>query len=151
MDGLWSKPEKVGQNHRYGAYMEVEVLSLAMVRVTHRGEAGSGKRDGPYHVWFVIIATNMEHTWKWRCWVWRWLGEQRVTHQGRKLWKRDREYGAIGAYMDVEVLQCNMGKLQWEVGNRNFSFLRERYIWNIWTRIKWEAKLTKVSEIFWCC
>ena len=38
---------------------------------------------------------------------------------------------------------CTMGKLQWEVGNRNFSFLREKYIWNIWTRIKWEAKLKK--------
>ena len=46
------------------------------------------------------------------------------------------------------VKHCTMGKLQWEVGNRNFSFLRENYIWNIWTRIKWEAKLTKVSEIF---
>ena len=44
--------------------------------------------------------------------------------------------------------QCTMGKLQWEVGKRNFSFLREKYIWNIWTRIKWEAKLTNLSEIF---
>ena len=25
----------------------------------------------------------------------------------------------------------------------SFSFLREKYIWNIWTRIKWEAKLKK--------
>ena len=39
--------------------------------------------------------------------------------------------------------QCTMQKLQWEGGNRNFSFLREKYIWNIWTPIKWEAKLNK--------
>ena len=44
-----------------------------------------------------------------------------------------------------------MGKLQWEVGNRNFSFLSEKYIWTIWTRIKWEAKLINLSEIFWRC
>ena len=39
------------------------------------------------------------------------------------------------------LLHCTMEKLQWEVGNKNFSFLREKYIWNIWTRIKWKAKL----------
>ena len=44
-----------------------------------------------------------------------------------------------------------MGKLQWEFGNRNFSFLREKYIRNIWTRIKWEAKLKNLSEIFGRC
>ena len=44
--------------------------------------------------------------------------------------------------------QCTMGKLQWEFGNRNFSFSREKYIWNIWTRIKWEEKLKNLSEIF---
>ena len=48
-------------------------------------------------------------------------------------------------------IQCTMGKLQWEVGNRKFSFLREKYFWNIWTRIKWEAKLTNISEIFGRC
>ena len=42
---------------------------------------------------------------------------------------------------------CTMGKLQWEVGHRNFSLLREKYIWNIWTRIKWEAKLTNLPEL----
>ena len=47
--------------------------------------------------------------------------------------------------------QCTMGKLQWEVGHRNFSLLREKYIWNIWTRIKWEAKLTNLSELFERC
>ena len=46
---------------------------------------------------------------------------------------------------------CTMGKLQWEVGHRNFSLLREKYIWNIWTRIKWEAKLTNLSELFGRC
>ena len=49
------------------------------------------------------------------------------------------------------LLHCTMEKLQWEVGNKNFSFLREKYIWNIWTRIKWEAKLKILSEIFGCC
>ena len=44
-------------------------------------------------------------------------------------------------------IHCTMGKLQWEVGHRNFSLLREKYIWNIWTRIKWEAKLTNLPEL----
>ena len=47
--------------------------------------------------------------------------------------------------------QCTMGKLQWEFGNRNFSFSREKYIWNIWTQIKWEEKLKNQSEIFGRC
>ena len=38
---------------------------------------------------------------------------------------------------------CN-GKL--DIGF--FSLLREKYIWNIWTQIKWEAKLTNLSELF---
>ena len=32
--------------------------------------------------------------------------------------------------------QCTMGKLQWEFGHRIISFLRKKFIWNIWTRIK---------------
>ena len=53
--------------------------------------------------------------------------------------------------LDTQMPHCTTPKLQWEVGNRNFSFLIENYIWNIWTRIKWEAKLTNLSEIFGCC
>ena len=43
----------------------------------------------------------------------------------------------------LDSYQCTKGKLKWELGNWIFSFLRENYnyIWNIWTRIKWEAKL----------
>ena len=41
--------------------------------------------------------------------------------------------------------QCTMQKLQWEFGHRIFSFLREKFTWNIWTWIKWEGNL---SEIF---
>ena len=41
--------------------------------------------------------------------------------------------------------QCTMRKLQLEFRRRIFSCLRENFIWNIWTRIKWEGNL---SEIF---
>ena len=34
------------------------------------------------------------------------------------------------------IPQCTMGKLQWEFGHRIISFLRKKFIWNIWTRIK---------------
>ena len=39
-------------------------------------------------------------------------------------------------YNSNTSLHCTMGKLQWEFGSRIFSFLREKFIWNIWTRIK---------------
>jgi len=63
----------------------------------------------------------------------------------------DRHHLIMFIVMSLVLYHCTMGKLQWEVGNRNFSFLREKYIWNIWTRIKWEAKLTNLSEIFRRC
>ena len=36
-------------------------------------------------------------------------------------------------FSDFHSVHCTMGKLQWEFGNRNSSFLREKCIWNIWT------------------
>ena len=56
--------------------------------------------------------------------------------------------GRCGYFPLISQSQCTMGKLQWEVGHRIFSLLREKYIWNIWTQIKWEAKLTNLSELF---
>ena len=65
-------------------------------------------------------------------------------------WLKESLFRVSSRYLQKEITsqgcqtqQCPMQKLRWEGGNRNFSFLREKYIWNIWTRIKWEAKLKK--------
>ena len=75
---------------------------MAMVRVTHRGEAGNGEREMAHHVRFVIIATNMEHmeVQVFSMEVLRWLnliGEQRVTHhRGEAGREREREGPSCG-------------------------------------------------------
>ena len=74
---------------------------------------------------------------------------QSIAHKGAIVCHKNVEAVFTGALQSME--QCTMGKLQWEFGNRNFSIFREKYIWNIWTRIKWEAKLTNVSELFGRC
>ena len=63
-----------------------------------------------------------------------------------------RRWTAVGrdgeqskSFSNLQSHHCTMGKLQWEFGHRIISFLIKKFIWNIWTRIKWEGNL---SEIF---
>ena len=49
----------------------------------------------------------------------------------------------IGIHQTMHYGEVAMG-----IGNKIFLFLREKHIWNIWTQIKWEAKLKNLSEIF---
>ena len=80
------------------------MLSMAMVRETHWGEAGSGGREMAHHVRFVIIATHMEHmeVQVFSMEVLRWLnliGEQTVTH-------RRGEAGSGGREREREGRSC---------------------------------------------
>ena len=78
-------------------------------------------------------------------WPYKWLNSPTLAETKRL------QVAICNCIGGTKLIDCTMPKLQWEVGNRNFSFLREQYIWNIGTRIKWEAKLKNLSEIFGRC